>query len=286
VDRSGTASGPGWDADTAAADPAAAPRRFPARLPPSARGGRSAPGGQLRTVLSALTRPGHMSATAGWEDEALGHALVFRLWPARVLHVVGGSLLASEFRRLLAVGAVPGWDLHPVLAGHTPLHVLAGPLHRLSGSYRFYNLLERHGFASVEEVAATPEACWLELRNCGTRFIAAVRQALAGLRPGDTFAGAGTLPGSGSKGPAAGAPVTSAGLPADAVGHCRSWPPGQPPSAGHRPWVTFSRSRRAWRTCRRTSPGAGTASAGSVSRRWPGRPCAAATCPAGTGATR
>lgn len=69
--------------------------------------------------------------------------------------------------------------------GHTPLHVLAGPLYRLSGSYRFYNLLEQHGYGSVEEVAATPEACWLELRNCGTRFIAAVRQALAGLRPGD-----------------------------------------------------------------------------------------------------
>jgi hypothetical protein len=64
--------------------------------------------------------------------------------------------------------------------GHTPLRVLAGPLHRLSGSYRFCNLLEQHGYASAEEVAATPEACWLELRNCGTRFIAAVRQALAG----------------------------------------------------------------------------------------------------------
>jgi hypothetical protein len=75
---------------------------------PSADGGRSTPEEQLRTVIGALTRPGHMSATAGWEDEALGHALVFRLWPARVLHVVGDSPLPSKFRRLLAAGSVPG----------------------------------------------------------------------------------------------------------------------------------------------------------------------------------
>ena len=48
----------------------------------------------------------------------------------------------------------------------SPLHVLAGPLHRLSGSHRFYNLLEQNGFASVEEVAVTWEDCWFELRNC------------------------------------------------------------------------------------------------------------------------
>ena len=125
-----------------------------------------------------------MSAVAGWDDEPLGRALVFRLWPARSLHVVGDSPLAAEFRRLLTAGAVPGWELHPVPAGRTPLHVLAGPLHRLSGSYRFYNLLERNGFAYVEEVAATPEECWFELRNSGTRFIAAVRQVIAELHTG------------------------------------------------------------------------------------------------------
>ena len=79
-------------------------------------------------------------------------------------------------------------------AGHTPLHGLAGPLHHLSGSDRFYNLLERNGFASVEEVAATPEGCWFELHNCGTRFIAAVRQVIAGLQPGDAQPGTGSLP--------------------------------------------------------------------------------------------
>ncbi len=98
-----------------------------------------------------------MSVVAGWDDEPLGHALVFRLWPARSLHIVGASPLAAEFRRLLTAGAVPGWDLHPAPPGHAPLYALAGPLHHLSGSYRFYNLLERNGFATVEEVAAMRE---------------------------------------------------------------------------------------------------------------------------------
>jgi hypothetical protein len=171
---------------------------------------------QLRIVISALAGPREVSVVAGWDEEPLGRALVFRLWPARVLHVVGDSPLAGEFRRLIAAGAVPGWDLHPVPAGRTPLHVLAGPLHRLSGSDRFYNLLERSGFASVEEVAAMPEGCWSGLRNCGTRFIAAVRQVLAGLPPGDAQATTGILPGSGGAA-GCGGPVTPAGLPADAA---------------------------------------------------------------------
>jgi hypothetical protein len=84
---------------------------------------------------------------------------------------------------------VPGWDLHPVPAGRTPLNVLAGPLHRLSGSIRFYNLLEREGVAFVEEVAATPDGCLLELRNSGMKFIAAVRQVLADRGSGGAQAG-------------------------------------------------------------------------------------------------
>ena len=158
-----------------------------------------------------------MSVVAGSQDEPLGRALVFRLRPARSLHIVGDSPLAADFRRLLTAGEVPGWDLHPVPAGRTPLRVLAGPLHRLSGSYRFYNLVERNGFASVEEVAAMPQDCWFELRNCGTRFIAAVRHVIAELQPDDAQATTGTPPGPGSAGPAAGRTVTPAGLPADAA---------------------------------------------------------------------
>ncbi len=191
--------------------------RFPAWLPSAGRRDRGTPEQHLRQVISALAGPGKVSAAAGWDDEPLGRALVFRPRPARSLHIVGDSPLATEFRRLLTAGTVQGWELHPVPAGRTPLHVLAGPLHRLSGSYRFYNLLERNGFAFVEEVAAMPEECWFELRNCGTRFIAAVRQVIAGLPPGDTQMTTGILPGSDGAVPAGSAPVTPAGLPADAA---------------------------------------------------------------------
>jgi DNA-directed RNA polymerase alpha subunit len=61
--------------------------------------------------------------------------------------------------------------------------VLAGPLHRLSGNYRFYNLLERNGFAYVEEVAATLENTWFELRTAGPGSSPAVRRVIAELQP-------------------------------------------------------------------------------------------------------
>lgn len=95
--------------------------------------------------------------------------------------VVGNSPLAAGFRRLVTAVAIPGWDLHPVPVGCTPLHALAGPLQRLPGHNRLYNLLERKGFGYVEEVAVTPEACLLEFRNSGPRLITAVRQVLADL---------------------------------------------------------------------------------------------------------
>ena len=135
---------------------------------------------KLQAVVSHLSRAVEGSAQAGSKYEALGGALVFRP-AARSLHVVGDSPLAAEFRRLVTARAVPGWDLHPVPAGRTPLHVLAGPLHRLSGSNRFYNLLEREGFAYVEEVAVTPEGCLLEMRKSGPRFITAVQRVIADL---------------------------------------------------------------------------------------------------------
>jgi hypothetical protein len=217
VDRSRTAPGFSWDAGTTGADTTAAGARFPAWLRPADNGDSGTPEQQLRLVIISLAGPDEMYAAAGWDHEPLGRALVFRLWPARVLHVVGDSPLTAGFRRLIMAGAAPGWDLHPVQAGHTPLNVLAGPLHQLSGSDRFYNLLERNGFASVEEVTATPEGCLLQLRNSGPRFIAAVRQVTAELRPGDTQAEMGRLPSHGGAGLDASGPVPSAGLPADAA---------------------------------------------------------------------
>ena len=217
MDRSGTVPSPGWDADTIAANITAAAVPFPTWLVPPRRDDSGTPEQRLRTVVSTLAGPGKTLAVAGWDDKPPGRALVFRLWPARVLHVVGDSPLADEFRRLMAAGAVPGWDLHPVPAGHTALHVLAGPLHRLSGSDRFYNLLERNGFACVEEVAATPEHCWFDLRNCGTRFIAAVQHVISELHLGDTQVIAGSLPARCDAGPTTAGAAPSTGLPAAAA---------------------------------------------------------------------
>jgi hypothetical protein len=102
---------------------------------------------------------------------------------------VGASPLAAELRRLIAAGAEPGWQLHPVPGGRTALHVLAAPLSRLSGSSRYFSLLDRSGFAYVEEVAATPDECLLGLRNGGPKFLAAVRQVISELGPGTTVVG-------------------------------------------------------------------------------------------------
>jgi hypothetical protein len=191
--------------------------RLSAWLPSDGSGDSETPEQKLQAIVRHLSRAGGRSAGAGSEYEPLGQALVFRPWSAQSLHVVGDSPVATEFRRLITAGAVPGWDLYPVPDRRTPLYVLAGPLHRLSGSNRFYNLLEREGFAYVEEVAATPEGCLLELRNSGPRFIAAVRQAIADLDCAGAEASTVSLPGPGGTRSAGAGPVQPAGLPADAV---------------------------------------------------------------------
>jgi hypothetical protein len=195
----------------------AAAVQAPGWLPADGSSDSQPPEQKLRAIAESLTRAGSLSAYAGSKYDPLGRALVFRPWPAQSLHIVGDSALAAEFRRLLTAGAVPGWDLHPVPAGRTPLHVLAGPLHRLSGSVRFYNLLEREGFAWVEEVAATPDGCLLELRNSGTKFIAAVRQVLAERGFGGVPAMTGDLAGPGVPGRDSGDPAVPGGLPAEAA---------------------------------------------------------------------
>jgi len=171
--------------------------------------GGQVPEEQLRAVVACLSRGLERSASAG--SGPLGSVLVFRPWPARSLHVVGQSLLAGEFRRLITSGAVPGWDLSPVPPGRTGLEVLAGPLLRRTGSRRFYNILERHGFAYVEEVAAIPDACLLELRNSGPRLVAAVRAVIGELGPPDNAAAVASASG---VGPAHGPGRVPAGTPA------------------------------------------------------------------------
>ena len=253
----------------------------------TAAGESETPEQMLHAVVGQLSHAMESSAYAGSKYEPLGRALVFRL-TARSLHVVGDSPLAAEFRRLVTAGAVPGWDLHPEPAGRTPLHVLAGPLHRLSGSNRFYNLLEREGFGYVEEVAVTPEVCLLEFRNSGPRFITAVRQVIADLRIRRR---------TGQNGPACQAPGDAGRAAAGPVPPARlargrgQGTAGRGRVGGRRARGTgtlgiSSRSLPAWRTCRLTSPAAGTASASSASSRWPGRRCPTATCPGWPGTDR
>ena len=195
----------------------------------------------LHAVVGQLSHAMESSAYAGSKYEPLGRALVFRL-TARSLHVVGDTPLAAEFRRLVTAGAVPGWDLYPEPVGRTPLRVLAGPLHRLSGSNRFYNLLEREGFGYVEEVAVTPEVCLLEFRNSGPRFITAVRRVVADL-------GFGVEPGQNNQFPRLTTPVAprpgryrSPAGPRTRPRHYRSRPRGRSPSEGRRNSGISSRS--------------------------------------------
>lgn len=144
---------------------------------------RSWPGESALDVLRGLAKEFSSPRQPLWRPASLrsgasGTAQVFRVRTGQLMHVVGLSPLAAELRRLLTDEAEPGWELHPVPGGRTPLHSLAAPLRRLSGTGRFYNLLDRSGFAFVQEVAATPEECLAELPNGGPRFVAAVRQAI------------------------------------------------------------------------------------------------------------
>jgi hypothetical protein len=175
-----------------------------------------APEEQLRTVVARLSRAHELSAAAGTDDQPMGSVLVFRPWPARALHVVGQSPLAGELRRLITSGAAPGWHLHPVPQCRTPLDVLAGPLLHRTGSRRFYNILDRHGFAHAEEVAATPDACLLELRNSGPRMIAAVRAVISELGPAAALTGTAGTSGA-ARGPGRVPEGAPAALPPDAV---------------------------------------------------------------------
>lgn len=120
----------------------------------------------------------------GRERGRWGEARVCQVQPERVLHVVGDGAMASALRELLAQGSVPGWHLNPVEVGETPLHVLAGPLLAVSGAARYYNVLRRSGFTNVEELAATPDTCLLNLPQSGPKMVTAIRQVLRDHGPG------------------------------------------------------------------------------------------------------
>jgi hypothetical protein len=154
---------------------------------------------------------------ASLRSGASGKAQVFRVRPGQSMHVAGASPLAAELRRLLTAGAEPGWELHPVPGGRTPLQVLAGPLRRLSGNGRFFNLLDRSGFAYVEEVTATPDECLTDLGNGGPGLVAAIRRVTGELAPGTPSPAGGTV---------------TDGLVTDAMAPDGSAPDGRAPGIG------------------------------------------------------
>ena len=136
------------------------------------------PGEVLAGIVSeaALSRDGW--AFAGWRGGRWGQARVCWVRAERALHVVGASEMASGLRELIARGGAPGWQLRPVPVGRTPLSELAGPLLTASRSNRYYNLLDRNCFSTVEEVAATPSECLGSLYQAGPKMVTAVHEVL------------------------------------------------------------------------------------------------------------
>jgi hypothetical protein len=112
-------------------------------------------------------------------DEALGGTDLFRIG-SRTVHVVGDTQVAAEAREALAAGDVPGWILQPVRSSSTPLHVLRPLL-----TTRYYGILSRNGFSTVEEVEATPDVGLLALNGAGAKFIDAIHTAIADLGLGE-----------------------------------------------------------------------------------------------------
>lgn len=110
-------------------------------------------------------------------QEALGGLKLFKT-SRRSVHVVGASQIAIQARAVLTADAVPGWTLHLTQDPSTPLTALQPLL-----TNRYYGLLERNGFTTVEEVEATPESGLAGLRSAGPKFLIAVSNGLAQLGP-------------------------------------------------------------------------------------------------------
>jgi hypothetical protein len=116
---------------------------------------------ELRRAISTLSGARYHREVVGGADGVYGQATVFRVRPGHVLHIVGGSALADRLRELLAAGAGGHWSLHAIPRGHKPLAVLAEPLQAYSGHRRYCNLLDKAGFATAQEVDATPDTALL-----------------------------------------------------------------------------------------------------------------------------
>lgn len=109
----------------------------------------------------------------------LGTVLICRVRPGRALHVTGCGPVAEQIRAAISAGRIPGWSVHPIRDGATPIEGLYEPLRAVCGSKRLFTPLERCGFATVEEIEATPDESLAQITNIGWRSIPLIRRAIA-----------------------------------------------------------------------------------------------------------
>ncbi|MFB8003784.1 AAA family ATPase [Nocardia sp. NPDC056000] len=111
-------------------------------------------------------------------DPHFGRVTFFRIPGRMILHVVGDDRAADECRHLLSDRGLRGWRLHPVPDGETPLVSVCEDIHRITGGDRVYNVLADAGFATIEELAATPIQALRELPNRGPDTTAHIEDIL------------------------------------------------------------------------------------------------------------
>lgn len=136
------------------------------------------PEAALQAVVRQLRDPDSSCEVGARYHSEHGAAVAYRRGYSRSLLIIGDSRMASELRKLISVGAAPGWDLYPLPPTRTPIKALNRQLHRLSGSVRHGNLLLRSGFAYAEEVAALSDQCLFDIPQGGERFVRTIREGI------------------------------------------------------------------------------------------------------------
>lgn len=133
---------------------------------------------RIANVFEAYDRTGqHWESTS--DDSLFGVARVCRIWPARVLHVIGATEMAEQLRSLYGSGEITGWALQPMPDTRTPLHTVEQKIRDAAGGTgRGYSPLARGGFVHTEEVQATPDAALLGVRNVGPNTLPIIRTVL------------------------------------------------------------------------------------------------------------
>ncbi|WP_410597837.1 hypothetical protein [Amycolatopsis sp. lyj-23] len=135
---------------------------------------------RIANAFESYDQTGRHWETAGDDESPFGQARVCRVWPARVLHVVGATEMAEQLRSLYGSGEITGWTLQPMAATRTPLHTVEQRIREAAGGTgRGYTPLARGGFVHTEEVQATPDAALLGVRNVGLSTLPIIREVLS-----------------------------------------------------------------------------------------------------------